>query len=306
MTTMFPPSAKPYVLPVRRENIPALLRQEHRWVCWKAGPLKKNGKFAKFPSDPSTAHRINGRDPANWRPWTEVLDAYDRGTADGVGFALSDQHPVIVDDTPLYVTVIDLDQCGATMDEWQVLWRELGQPFVEMSPSGNGLHMWALGRSPLRGGNAREGRELYSGGRFMTVTGVGARGILGECPGLFALERRWFPGKDAVEAPPALAIVGDKDVPSNLLAPSSGSSWFDRLPPHKKDACLAEMLRLPAVIALADTPDGASEPNWRTIVASCARSGASDAYNLCRAWAQTSPRFDPDNFDLRWRSYRRG
>lgn len=95
-------------------------------------------------------------------------------------------------------------------------------------------------------------------------------------------------------------------VESNLVLNSSADHWFDRLSPDDKNACLAAMLQVPAVIALADTSDSTPSPNWRTVVAACARSGAPDAYNLCRAWAATSPRFAPDDFDLRWRSYSRG
>jgi hypothetical protein len=83
-------------------------------------------------------------------------------------------------------------------------------------------------------------------------------------------------------------------------------NWFERLSPEAKDACLAKMLQVPAVIALADTCDETPSPNWRTVLAACVRSGAPDAYSLCRAWAQTSERFDPDDFDVRWRSYARG
>ncbi len=88
-----------------------------------------------------------------------------------------------------------------------------------------------------------------------------------------------------------------------LSSSPGGPGWFDRLSPVDKNACLADMLRVPAVIALADTSDGDPSPNWRTIVASCARSGAPDAYALARNWAETSSRFEHSDFDSRWASY---
>lgn len=99
-----------------------------------------------------------------------------------------------------------------------------------------------------------------------------------------------------IAAPPLLsdALVGGI---------TSGSTWFDRLSPQDKNACLADMLRVPAVLKLADTSDGDPSPNWRTIVASCARSGAPDAYALARNWAESSSRFEPSDFDSRWASY---
>lgn len=293
--------------PIQPHNIPDLLRTLPRWLCWKAGPLKPNGKFDKAPSDPHTGRKINGRDPKHWRTFNAVMGAYLGGIADGIGFALSDQHPINIGEIDFYVTVADFDQCAARMDDIHRLWRELREPLTEMSPSGKGLHMWGLSRVPLKGGNAGDGRELYSGGRFVTMTGIGAVGTFGECPGFVALEQEWFPPNamlaGAAPPPPAAGIA---DLPGNLVFGQSGDHWFDRLSPDDKNACLAAMLQVPAVIALADMPDDAPSPNWRTVVAACVRSGAPDAYNLCRAWAATSPRFDPDDFDLRWRSYSRG
>jgi hypothetical protein len=221
--------------------------------------------------------------------------------------ALSDRHPVNLHGIDFYVTVADFDQCRARMDEIQRLWRELREPLTDLSPSGNGLHMWGLSRIPLNGGNAGNGRELYSGGRFVTMTGISAVGTFGECPGFAALEQQWFRSTTTQAGVlPRPPLIGGADFPSNLRLGPSGDNWFDRLSPDDKNACLAEMLQLPAVIALADLPDEAPSPNWRTVVAACVRSGASNAEDQCRSWAQTSERYRPDNFDVRWRSYARG
>ena len=103
------------------------------------------------------------------------------------------------------------------------------------------------------------------------------------------------------------ATAGPTTAPANVNSDLSrglaAAHWFDSLPPDAKNACLAEMLLVPNVVALADTSDAAPPPNWRTVLAACARSGAPDAYNLCCAWAQTSSRFDPRDFDTRFRSY---
>lgn len=300
-------SGTPRFLPIKPENIPDLLRQQSRWLCWKAGPPKADGKFDKFPVDPSAGYKINGRDPKHWRTFADVMNAYDRGAVDGIGFALSDKHPIIVDGIEYYVTVADHDQCAARMGEIHALWLELGRPLTEVSPSNKGLHTWGLTRSPLKGGNAGDGRELYSGGRFMTMTGIDAIGTFGECSGFAALEQRWFPPRVMLAGvPPPPPVIGVADLPSNLRFGDAGDHWFARLSPDDKNACLAAMLQVPAVIALADTLDEAPSPNWRTVLAACVRSGAPNAENLCRAWAQTSQRYRPDDFDSRWGSYARG
>lgn len=302
-----PPSVARRFQPIQPENIPDLLRVLPRWLCWKAGLPKPNGKFDKIPVNPGTGRKIDGRNPKHWRTFNEVMGGYLGGVADGIGFALSDRHSVNIGEIDFFVTVADFDQCVERMDEIHRLWRDLCDPFTELSPSGKGLHMWGLSRVPLKGGNAGNGRELYSSGRFMTMTGIATKGHFRECPGFVALEQRWFPPRQMLAVPPPPPpVAGDADLPGNLVFGQTGDHWFDRLSPDDKNACLVAMLQVPSVIALADLPDDAPSPNWRTVVAACVRSGVSDAYNLCRAWAETSSRFDPNNFDLRWRSYARG
>lgn len=92
---------------------------------------------------------------------------------------------------------------------------------------------------------------------------------------------------------------------SNLVSGTGGDRWFARLSPDDQDSCIAQMLQVPSVVALADTSDSAPSPNWRTVLAACARSGAPNAKTLCREWAQTSGRFNAGDFDDRWESFAR-
>ena len=92
----------------------------------------------------------------------------------------------------------------------------------------------------------------------------------------------------------------------NLEFKSTPDYWFDRLSPMAMHACLAEMLATPDLIALADTKDSAPNPNWRTVVAACARSGAPYARSLCETWAMTSLKYrSAFDFERRWSSYGR-
>jgi hypothetical protein len=75
-------------------------------------------------------------------------------------------------------------------------------------------------------------------------------------------------------------------------------SWFGALAPADKDACLAEMLAVPDVAELADRERG----EWLRIVMACARSGAPDAEEICKAWSQTSARYDAGAFERDWQS----
>jgi len=208
--------ALPAIAPVDAQNIPDLLKLEQRWVGWRPGPRKPNGKFDKYPVDPQTGRKINPLDPANWLTFREALDACHRDVAKGVGIVLSDQHPIHFNGTPRYLTAIDLDHCAGHMEEYQALWLELGRPYVEVSPSGSGLRMFGFCANSLKGGNAGDGRELYSKKRFMTVTGQGAKGTLQDISaGLIAIEQRWFPSavtlSNALPAQPILAARAEID-----------------------------------------------------------------------------------------------
>ncbi|MFJ4845118.1 hypothetical protein [Streptomyces sp. NPDC088733] len=93
----------------------------------------------------------------------------------GLGFVLSD-----VDD----VVCIDLDHCLNPLTGRLAPWAEeivsqAGATFVEVSPSGHGLHVW--GRADVRHGRRIRrpdgfAVEVYGQGRFIAVTGTRFRG----------------------------------------------------------------------------------------------------------------------------------
>jgi primase-polymerase (primpol)-like protein len=172
------PPQRPRVRALISENIPDILKQLDRWVVWRAGPLKESGKFDKIPVDPMTDRPVSALDPRNWLSFQPALEAYSRGIGSGIGIALSGDHPMLVNGEPFFLTALDFDQCGDRLASLKALWTQLGKPYVEESPSGNGLRMFGLSRQLLRGGNAGEGREMYASARFVTVTGSGARGTV--------------------------------------------------------------------------------------------------------------------------------
>lgn len=70
------------------------------------------------------------------------------------------------------IACLDLDHCLVggvpTAAARAVLDRAVGA-YVEVSPSGDGLHVW--GRAAEQPGRRRLGFEVYSVGRYITVTG---------------------------------------------------------------------------------------------------------------------------------------
>ncbi|WP_459650274.1 hypothetical protein [Kitasatospora sp. Ki12] len=105
-------------------------------------------------------------DPATWSTYAGAVASM---AGVGVGFVLSD-----ADD----IACIDLDHCvrpDGSLEPWAAtIVKDAGTTYVEVSPSGTGLHIWGYA-------DVRHGRrirrpdgtavEVYGAGRYITVTG---------------------------------------------------------------------------------------------------------------------------------------
>ncbi|WP_327322263.1 hypothetical protein [Streptomyces sp. NBC_01210] len=111
----------------------------------------------------------------NARTWSSYKTATESVAGVGLGFVLSD-----VDD----VVCIDLDHCLNPLTGRLAPWaaaiiRDAGATYVEVSPSGDGLHVFGFA-------NVRQGRrirreggyavEVYGSGRYIAMTGQRFRG----------------------------------------------------------------------------------------------------------------------------------
>lgn len=140
-------------------GVPVEMIGRPRWVRHKdKRPLTASGLPA------------SSTDSSTWGSLRAVL-ASDVG--DGVGFVLGGG-----------IGCLDLDHCltpsGLTSFARRVL-EALPSTYVEVSPSGTGLHVF--GWVPERLGRRRPGVEVYSRARYMTVTGVpfeGSPAVLGD------------------------------------------------------------------------------------------------------------------------------
>ena len=131
----------PYELTV----LPRFVRHVHK------RPVTVDGKQSSV-TDPAT--------------WSSFDDATASKVGDGIGFVLGEG-----------IGCIDLDDCflpdGSLTVGAQKVLRLAGKTWVEVSPSGRGLHVW--GHLPEGPGRVRvfEGQkvETYSRARYMTITG---------------------------------------------------------------------------------------------------------------------------------------
>jgi putative DNA primase/helicase len=152
------------------ENIPEELAERPQWVCWRF--FDRGGKMTKVPFTPGTDSRASTIDLMTWTTFEKALATYedsDPGTPmgyGGIGFVFSSADPFVG---------IDLDDCRGPKSGKIAPWAQdmiyrVDAGYMEISPSGRGLHIIVKGT--VRGGGMRKGPiEMYSRGRFFTITG---------------------------------------------------------------------------------------------------------------------------------------
>lgn len=149
------------------EGIAPALIAINRWICWRWTKDKK-GKWTKVPCD-LHGGKMDAQDPANWIDFaTAAHIAHNRDY--GLGFVFNGDG----------INGVDLDDCRdpgtGAIDAWaRDIITVLGS-YTEVSPSGTGVKVFVRGEMPEKfrhqydrpeGGSS----EIYSRGRFFTVTG---------------------------------------------------------------------------------------------------------------------------------------
>ncbi|MFE2549012.1 bifunctional DNA primase/polymerase [Streptomyces sp. NPDC059355] len=141
----------------KADATPHELRTRDRWIRRSGDkiPLTVAG-MAASSTDPRT--------------WSTHTDAAASSAGVGLGFVLSDEDDIVC---------IDLDHCLNPLTGRLAPWaaavvRDAGATYVEVSPSGDGLHIW--GRAYVRQGRRirrPDGTavEIYGTGRYIAMTG---------------------------------------------------------------------------------------------------------------------------------------
>ncbi len=151
-------SDKTYLLP-NLNNIPIELKKHNQWVVWKGEKIPYNPKAVN--SKASVNHENT------WATFEQAKTAYEEGGWSGVGF-------VLIGDG---VAGVDLDSCvidGIPKPEAMQILVNLGAEYIEFSPSKTGLRAFGFAEnlnSGVRGELNGQSVELYTSGRYLTVTG---------------------------------------------------------------------------------------------------------------------------------------
>lgn len=142
-------------------NVPEELRSYPQWVVWRYED-RDGPKPTKVPYDPKTGNLASVADPNTWASFDTVVSALTSGHWNGAGFVLTERDPF---------TFIDLDDTEGDQAALKVQLRvfDAFNSYAERSPSGKGLHIICKGH--VATGRRRGKIEVYSEGRYMTMTG---------------------------------------------------------------------------------------------------------------------------------------
>ena len=146
------------------ENIPDLLKQRPRWVVWRRET--RDDKPTKVPYNAATLSHARVNDPSTWSDFKTALSRYYEGKCAGIGFVLSDEDDIIG---------IDLDHTPDWQEEASRIIEKIDS-YTELSPSGAGIRIFARAHLPKSARRKKGNVEIYSSGRFLTVTGRRVRG----------------------------------------------------------------------------------------------------------------------------------
>ena len=155
-----PPRHK--ALSVMAENIPAELKELDQWVTWK---YEFRDKWTKPPYQVNGSDYAKSSDPATWGAFHAALKTYQGRQVDGIGIVLAVDTGIVG---------VDLDHCynpqTKSFEVWATKIIEHFNSYTEASPSGTGVRIFLKGKLPA-GGRKKGNVEIYSSGRYLTVTG---------------------------------------------------------------------------------------------------------------------------------------
>lgn len=156
---------KPKIITPELANIPSELTDLPQWVVWKYHFHNKRKVWIKLPLTPTSDVAASTTNPLSWGTFEEAAMAYEFvGGYDGIGFVFAEGGGLVG---------IDIDDCldagKPTAMAQEILAKIPG--FVEVSPSGNGLHIITKGQLGRAYKDDSIGLELYEKSRYFCITG---------------------------------------------------------------------------------------------------------------------------------------
>jgi len=149
-------------------SLPEELKQTNNWCFFKLIPDGKKDKMKKVPFNPHNGEFGKSNDENTWSDFETAVAANERYQGNGIGFYFKE--PYLGIDIDNIADEIERYLVGDIEQNIVFEFIETFKSYSEISVSGNGLHIITKGNIP---GDRRrkENVEMYTSGRFFTVTG---------------------------------------------------------------------------------------------------------------------------------------
>lgn len=137
------------------------------WVLWRVEPDAK-GRPTKVPYSGKYDGHASSNKPNTWCTFSQAADKmqHSDGFYGGVGVCVRKEDQIVF---------IDVDHCidenGELNDIAKDITSTLANQYIEVSQSGTGIHILALGAIPRSFNNRRYGVEMYNNRRIASLTG---------------------------------------------------------------------------------------------------------------------------------------
>jgi putative DNA primase/helicase len=195
------------------DAIPNAFRQLDNWVLWKYE--FKNGRWTKVPYQTNNRNADSTK-PKTWTSFNDAVIAYGRGGFDGIGFAIGDSG----------LTCVDVDHISE-WDHEEPLRQIKEHAYCELSPSGDGQHLWVHAQKP--NGNCKSDDfhkgfvEVYNSVRYITMTGAGREGSITSCQAQFdaTFKNLFFPPNENPQGNLSQLLRGNGDSVTKQAMPDS-------------------------------------------------------------------------------------
>lgn len=234
--------------PLTPDNIPAGMKDAPHWVAHRS----------KKPINPKTGRAASPTDWTTWGTFDDAMARVQTGKVDGVGYAFT------TDDGLIFIDLDDaIDESGSVATWAQPLVETAlhARAFVEVSPSGSGLHIivrgkkgftWSKKEIANAAGEQIGAIEVYDHARYATVTGRlidGASTALVDGAAIIEAARRTG----------ERGVVVEFNAPSAPAAPAHSTSNLDALSAGVYDPTTARIQpRTPSVALEIELPPRAA------------------------------------------------
>lgn len=153
------------ISPPQFDCIPDELKGIPQWTLWGSREQKgeKGIYYSKEPISLNGRFDISWTNKRNMHTFEEVKAAYEKGGGNGIGLILTHETPYVC---------VDIDD-QENIHDMETKYHNIAvQSYAEISPSGNGLHVWFKGNKPTWARTKKNGIEFFGGqNKFVTFTG---------------------------------------------------------------------------------------------------------------------------------------